>query len=917
MNACLVDDEASRGLVYHCHSMGTPTTSNELREAFINFFAEFGHEIRPSASLIPTDPTLMLNNAGMVPFKRYFLGEEKAPWDRAVTSQKCVRTIDIDIIGTTDRHLSFFEMLGNFSFGDYFKLDAARFAHRFLTKTLGLDPERLWYTVHESDDEAEAIWLSDIGIPQDRVQRGGRDNFWQMGVAGPCGPSSEIFYDRGPPYGADGGPLRPNGKPNEEGEDRFVEIWNLVFMQNIQDVPYHVVGDLPNKSIDTGMGLERLAMVIQGVENVFMTDLLKPAIERAALLTNTSYGNDEKVDIALRIMGDHARTAATLISDGVVPSNEGRGYVLRRLIRRAVRHAWSLGSQEQVMAEMAEAAVAILEGGYPELRGNLDFIKTMLDREERQFRRTLASGERELEAALIDVDASIGPAAVVGSVTIHEARVIPGSIAFRLHDTFGFPIEVTKEIAAERGYAVDEAGFELAMSEQKERARSHWKGAETASKEEAYRRILDVVGATEFLGYDQDQSTSRVLAVVQAGEQIDRAEEGQNVEIFLDNTVFYAESGGQVGDIGRVKTPTGLVTINDTQHAVQGLFGHRGTVTSGSIQVGQDAALSIDSMRRDRIRKSHTGTHILHWALREVLGKHVKQAGSLVEDGRLRFDFSHFEGMTGEEFRAVELLTNERVIANQQVGTEVMGQDEARDRGAVAFFGDKYGDRVRVVSIGGYSVEFCGGTHTAGTGAVGPAVVLSEASIGSNQRRLEVLVGDAAYSHLVEIRTNLSEASRLLKVVPSEVPERIASMMERVKVLEGELSAVRDASRGADAKELAAQATVAGDHRFVIAHRDNLRPDEMRRLALEIRSHLSSGVAVVGGVTGGKGAVVVAVSPHLTESVNAGEVAGAAARAVGGGGGRDPELAQAGGPNGAAIEEALEIAREAVANGLA
>jgi alanyl-tRNA synthetase len=880
-------------------SMGTPTTSNELREAFIGFFAEFGHEIRPSASLIPTDPTLMLNNAGMVPFKPYFLGEEKAPWDRAVTSQKCVRTIDIDIIGTTDRHLSFFEMLGNFSFGDYFKLDAARFAHRFLTKTLGLDPERLWYTVHESDDEAEDIWLSDIGIPKARVQRGGRVNFWQMGVAGPCGPSSEIFYDRGPQYGVDGGPLGPDGEPIEAGEDRFVEIWNLVFMQNIQDIPYHVVGDLPNKSIDTGMGLERLAMVVQGVENVFMTDLLKPAIEKAASLTDTVYGIDEKVDVALRILGDHARTAASLISDGVVPSNEGRGYVLRRLIRRAVRHAWSLGSQEQVMAEMADAAVTILEGGYPELRDNLDFIKTMLDREERQFRRTLASGQNALEAALDEVDS-----------------VIPGSVAFRLHDTFGFPIEVTKEIADERGYSVDEAGFQSAMTEQKERARSHWKGAETASKEEAYRRILDVIGGTEFLGYDQDQSTSRVLAVVQDGEQIDRAQEGQDIEIFLDSTVFYAESGGQVGDIGRVETPTGVVVINDTQHAVQGLFGHRGTVTSGFIQVGQDAEISIDSMRRDRIRKSHTGTHILHWALREVLGKHVKQAGSLVEDGRLRFDFSHFEGMTGEEFRAVELLTNERIIANQQVGTEVMGQDEARDRGAVAFFGDKYGDRVRVVSIGGYSVEFCGGTHTTGTGAVGPAIVLSEASIGSNQRRLEVLVGDAAYTHLVNIRSDLSEASRLLNVVPSEVPERIASMMGRAKVLEAELSAVRDAQRGADAKELATQATVVGDHSFVVAHRDNLRPDEMRRLALEIRSHFSSGVVVVGGATAGKGAVVVAVSPHLTGKVNAGEVAGAAARAVGGGGGRDPELAQAGGPNGAAIEEALEIAREAVAHAL-
>ena len=879
--------------------MSTPTTSNELRTAFIEFFAAYAHVIRPSASLIPTDPTLMLNNAGMVPFKPYFLGEEAAPWDRAVTSQKCVRTIDIDLIGTTDRHLSFFEMLGNFSFGDYFKSQAAQFAHTFLLDVIGLDPERLWYTVHESDDEAEAIWIDEVGIAPERVQRGGRDNFWQMGVAGPCGPSSEIFYDRGAQYGEDGGPLLADGESNPNAEDRFVEIWNLVFMQNIQDVPYHVVGDLPSKSIDTGMGLERLAMVVQGVENVFLTDLLRPAIDRAAQLTGVSYGIDDGVDVSLRIMGDHARTAASLVSDGVVPSNEGRGYVLRRLIRRAVRHAWSLGNQDLVMADMAEAAVLILEGGYPEMRDNLSFIKTMLSREEQQFRRTLAAGQKALDEALLDVEGEI-----------------PGAVAFRLHDTFGFPIEVTEEIALEKGYSVDLEGFAAAMAEQKARARSHWKGAETASKEEAYRRILDVIGGTEFKGYESEQSEARILAVVQDGDQIDRAEVGQEVEIFLDNTVFYAEAGGQIGDIGQIRTEGGVVEVRDTQHAVQGLYGHRGVVTSGAISVGQDATLSIDSMRRDRIRKSHTGTHILHWALREVLGKHVKQAGSLVEDGRLRFDFSHFEGLTNEEFAAVESLTNQRIIANQQVGTQVMGQDEAREQGAVAFFGDKYGDRVRVVSIGGYSVEFCGGTHTSSAGAVGPAVMLHESSIGSNQRRLEVLVGDSAYEHLSNVRSDLSETARLLKVVPEEVPDRVAAMLDRSKVLESELSKVRDAQRGAEARQLAEDAVAVGDHALVVARRDGMRPDEMRRLALEIRGHLASGVVVVGGEVATKGAVVVAVSPHLVGTVNAGEVAGAAARAVGGGGGRDPELAQAGGPNGSQISTALDIARETVGEAL-
>jgi alanyl-tRNA synthetase len=867
--------------------------ADQLRRAFVDFFVARDHTYRPSASLIPTDPTLLLNNAGMVPFKPFFLGEEAAPFRRAVSVQKCVRTIDIDIIGTTDRHLSFFEMLGNFSFGDYFKQGAIALAHEFVTDVVGIPVERLWYTVHESDDEAADIWTDEIGVPADRVQRGGTDNFWQMGVPGPCGPSSEIFVDRGPEHGHDGGPIGG-------GEDRFVEIWNLVFMQYVQDEPYHVVGDLPTRNIDTGMGLERLAMVMQGAASNFDTDLIRPILGVAEQVTGRGYGGVD--DAALRMIADHARTTTMLIGDGVLPSNEGRGYVLRRIMRRAVSGARQLGATGPVMPALVEETIRVLGPAYEDLAHGKDFVLEVAGREEERFARTLESGLRELDAELADLG---------------TGDSLDGEAAFRLHDTFGFPIELTTEIAAGRGVSVDKAGFDEAMSAQRTRARAAWKGGETAAREDAYRRILDLVGPTDFLGYDHDLATGRVLSMLADGEAIEVAEKGREVEVFLDRTPFYAESGGQVGDVGTITTATGTIAVTDTQHAVQGLHGHRGVVASGTVLVGQDVEATIDSPRRDRIRKAHTGTHVLYASLRQVVGDHVRQAGSLNEAGRLRFDFSHHRGLDRETIDEVERLSNERVIANTPVTTQVLPKDQALQTGAVAFFGDKYGEIVRVVSVGGYSKEFCGGTHVDSAGAVGPLVLVGESSIGANTRRLEAVVGDVGYQRISDLRSSLGRAAALLRTSEDEVPDRVEALLERTRSLETELGSVRDAQRGALATELVESAGDVGDHRVVVARRD-LRPDELRVLALAVASRIGSGVVALAARNDGKGALVVVVSDDLvSRGVDAGAIAGVAAKEVGGGGSRDPRLAQAGGPNGDGVDRALEVAREAIARSIA
>ncbi|MEX1287906.1 MAG: alanine--tRNA ligase, partial [Acidimicrobiia bacterium] len=753
--------------------------------------------------------------------------------------------------------------------------------------------ERLWYTVHETDDEAAEIWTDVIGVPTDRVQRGGKDNFWQMGVPGPCGPASEIFVDRGPEHGPDGGPIGG-------GEDRFVEIWNLVFMQNIQDEPYNVVGDLPSKNIDTGMGLERLAMVLQDAGSNFETDLIRPIIGVAEQLTGTAYGGED--DTRLRIIGDHARTTAMLIGDHVMPSNEGRGYVLRRIMRRAIRAAHQLGAEDLVMPALIDETVAVLGEAYEDLAAAKDHVIEVATREEERFLRTLGQGERELEVALEGLSGG---------------DTLSGDAAFTLHDTYGFPIELTTEIALERGVTVDLDGFEASMDAQRERARAAWKGGETAAREDAYRRILDVTGLTDFVGYDAELATGQVLAILADGEQVDAAERGREVEVFLDVSPFYAEAGGQVGDVGTITTPTGTIRVTDTQHAVQGLHGHRGVVTRGSVAVGQEAEAAIDSPRRDEIRKAHTGTHILYAALRDVVGDHVRQAGSLNEASRLRFDFSHHQGVDTETLGEVERIANEHVVANLPVHTDVMPKEEALESGAVAFFGDKYGEIVRVVSVGAYSKEFCGGTHVDTSGAVGPLVVTGESSIGANTRRVEALVGEAGYDRFAALRGSLSRAAALLRAPEEEVPARIEALIERTKGLETELATLRDAQRGETATALLDQAETVGEHALLIA-REDLPPNELRNLALELIARLGSGVVVLGAMNGPKGALVAVVSDDLVdEGVSAGEIAGLAAREVGGGGSRDPRLAQAGGPDGSGIDRAIDVAREAAGRAIA
>ncbi len=866
----------------------TQWTSGKIKEAFVDFFVERDHEPRTSASLIPSDPTLLLTNAGMVPFKPYFLGQETPPWKRAVSVQKCVRTIDIDIIGTTSRHLSFFEMLGNFSFGDYFKEKAIPWSYELCTEVLGLDPERLWYTVYETDDEAAEIWVESVGVPADRVQRGGKDNFWQMGVPGPCGPSSEIFWDRGPEYGHDGGPIGG-------GEERFVEIWNLVFMQNLQDEPYHVTGDLPAKSIDTGMGLDRVAAVLQGVESVFGIDTTSHVLAAGERETGLRYGESERGDTSLRILADHGRTVTFLVGDGVVPSNDGRGHILRRVLRRAVRHAWQQGGKGLVMPALVEATIEVMGDDYAALVQKASHIVEVVTREEERFRRTLESGHQLLDTELAD------------------NPMLSGATAFRLHDTYGFPIELTSEIAAERGVEVDLEGFEAEMATQRQRARAAWRGGDTAGAEMEYRVLIDTFGLTDFRGYEEERTTGRVLALLVDGEPADRAGEGATVEVFLDRTPFYGESGGQVGDTGVIETDTGIVVVGDTKHAVQGLHGHRGTVQRGFIAAGQDATAVIDSPRREAIRKSHTGTHVLHWALRDVLGDHANQAGSLVDAGRIRFDFSHSSQVASPELAQVELEINERLIANHRVSTVVASKDEAKEMGAIAFFGDKYGEVVRVVKIGNFSTEFCGGTHTSASAQVGPLVLVGESSIGSNLRRVEALTGMAAYVHLAGVRADLHRAGLLLKTGnSSEVPQRLEALLERMAGLEEQLDSIRDQRRGSLAEDLVRGVEEVGGASLLVTFAGELEPNGLRQLALGLRERIvGPSVVAVGSTSGGKGALVgVATTDLIAKGISAGELLAAGSAALGGGGSRDPELAQAGGPDGSRVEAALEAIRE-------
>ena len=869
--------------------------TNSIRRIFIDFFAERDHLVTPSASLIPIDPTLLLTNAGMVPFKPYLLGEEKPAHPRAVSIQKVARTVDIDIVGTTARHLTFFEMMGNFSFGDYFKEKAIPWAYELATAGYGLDPDRLWYTVHITDDEAAEIWIDGVGVPAERVQRLDKDNFWQMGVPGPCGPSSELFYDKGPEHGVDGGPA--------VDDERFMEFFNLVFMQHVQDRPYHVVGDLPAKNIDTGLGLERMASLLQGTNNIFLTDAIRPVVAAAEAITGLTLGADERSDISLRLMGDHGRTITFLIGDKVVPSNEGRGYVLRRLLRRTVRHAYLYGAEDLVVPRLVAATTEVMAEAYPELKAQEDYIVEVVSREEHAFRKTLASG-----VALLDDQLA----------TVEPGSTLAGETAFRLHDTFGFPVDVTAEILQERGFRLDRGGFDRAMEQQRQRSKLAYKGGDVAAAHDVYRKLLRGLDATEFTGYTAEGGQGRIVAILRQGDAVKSAELGEQVEVFLDTSPFYAESGGQVGDSGIIRTSTGTVRVLDTQFAVAGVRSHRGEVVDGSIQADQDVDARIDSGRREMIRKNHTGTHMLHWGLRQVLGDHANQAGSLVEADRLRFDFSHFSGVAPEELRAVEKLVNERIVENSSVTTIETTKEEAEAMGALAFFGDKYGDEVRVVKTGDYSTEFCGGTHVRTTGQVGPLILVTEGSVAANTRRVEAVTGITAYDHMLDLRRQIEDAESELRAQPGQLVTAAHSAAQRLRDQESRLEQFESQARGGLAEQLLGGADTVGEHKLVAATAPGLAAEELRALAFQVRDKLGSGVGIIGSTAGGKGAIIAFVSGDLvTAGLSAGEIAGAGARVLGGGGSRDPELAQAGGPNGAEIEAAVTEATAAAQEALA
>ena len=836
----------------------------------------------PSASLIPHDPTILFTVAGMVPFKPYFVGDEVAPWSRATSVQKCVRAggkhNDLDDIGRTNRHFSFFEMLGNFSFGDYFKSEAIAWAWEFVTGVLGLDPERLWVTIHVSDDEAEAIWRDDIGLPATRIQRLEDDNFWRMADTGPCGPSSEIFWDLGAAFGAGGGPAQ--GDP-----DRFIEIWNLVFMQYDQRADGQV--PLPKPSIDTGAGLERMLMALQGVASIFAIDVFRPLVEAAEGITGVRYGADSEGDVSLRILAEHARTMTFLVADGVVPSNEERGYVLRRIIRRAVRHAYLLGCAEAVTPTLVDATVAVMGGAYPEIVKAHDLVRRTVGREEERFRQTL---ERGLE--LLD--------------ELVQRGDVGGEDAFFLHDTLGFPIDLTREIAGERGRMVDLDGFVERMAAQRARALEAHKaaGSGAGAPVAVYRELLEEIGPVDFTGRQEyETSGAKIRGLIEGGERVARCDVGA-VEVVLDRTPFYAESGGQVGDTGTMVTADGAVLrVLDTQYGLPEVTVHHCEIERGVVVDGDEVTAKIDGPRRDAIRRNHTATHLLHWALREVLGSHVQQAGSLVSPDRLRFDFSHFEAVSPDELEQIEALANTEVITDAPVRHYETTKDHAEGLGAIAFFGDKYGDLVRVLEAGEHSLELCGGTHVHALGFIGPIKIVSEGSVGANLRRIEAFTGAGALAFIGEEERALRDAAEMLKVAPADVGERIGRLLAEAKALRAELDVEHARQAVAEAGTFAATAQDG----VVIARRDGLTNDGLRRLALATRDALGSGIVGFVGVTpdGAKAVVAVAVSKDFVGAgVTAGALAADAARALGGGTGKQPDVAVGGGPNAGAVDEA-------------
>jgi len=869
--------------------------SAEIRSRWLRFFESdnrqgLTHTVVPSASLIADDPNLLLVNAGMVPFKPYFLGEVTPPYQRATSVQKCVRTLDIDEVGKTTRHASFFQMCGNFSFGDYFKEGAIALAWELLTRPIadggyGFPEEKLWVTVYLDDDEAADIWHTKIGVPKERIQRRDMaDNFWSMGVPGPCGPCSEIYYDRGPAYGAEGGPIAD--------ENRYLEIWNLVFMQNERGAGggkdgYPILGELPAKSIDTGLGLERTAALLQGVENIYEIDTTIRILNRASELTGVKYGSSEKSDVSLRVIADHARTSAMLIGDGVTPGNEGRGYVLRRMMRRTIRNMRLLGSMDPIMSELTVAAIGAMGPQYPELVADQNRILAVSVSEEESFLQTLKSGTQIFDLASASLKKS-------------KSAVLPGEEVFKLHDTYGFPFDLTLEMAREEGLSVDEDGFRRLMKEQKDRAKADAKAKKSGHTDvSVYRAIADKSGKTEFLGYTHQSSESAITGIVVDGIGVASASEGEDVEIVLNRTPFYAEGGGQLADGGRITLSNGaIVEIDDVQSPVPGVSVHRGRVINGSIEVGKDALAEIDNERRNAISRAHTATHMVHKAFREILGETATQAGSENSPGRFRFDFPATGSVPASVLNDVESRVNTLLLDNLEVTAESMSQAKAKELGAMALFGEKYGDVVRVVSVGDWARELCGGTHVSRSGQLGVVKLLSESSIGAGVRRVEALVGVDAYKFLAREHILLNSLTELIKGARTEeLPERISDLLNKMKEIEKELASVRSAQALAQVGDLAKSASVINGISYISSvMADGVSGDDLRKIAIDLRSTNAKSVVALISSNDGKPVLVVATSDGARDAgVKAGALVKIGSMILGGGGGGKDDFAQGGG----------------------
>ncbi|MFE6161763.1 alanine--tRNA ligase [Streptomyces sp. NPDC056486] len=884
--------------------------SAEIRRRWLSFFEERGHTVVPSASLIADDPTLLLVPAGMVPFKPYFLGEVKPPFSRATSVQKCVRTPDIEEVGKTTRHGTFFQMCGNFSFGDYFKEGAITYAWELLTSSVadggfGLDPERLWVTVYLDDDEAETIWREKVGVPAERIQRlGKKDNYWSMGVPGPCGPCSEINYDRGPEFGVEGGPA--------VNDERYVEIWNLVFMQyergeGTSKEDFEILGDLPSQNIDTGLGLERLAMILQGVQNMYETDTLRVVMDKATELTGVRYGAEQGSDVSLRVVADHMRTSVMLIGDGVTPGNEGRGYVLRRIMRRAIRNMRLMGATGPVALELVDTVIESMGEQYPELRTDRKRIETVALAEEAAFLKALKGGTNILDTAVTETKTAGG-------------KVLSGDKAFLLHDTWGFPIDLTLEMAAEQGLSVDEDGFRRLMKEQRERAKADAQAKKTGHADlHAYREIADSSGATDFTGYTLTENEAVIVGLLVNGASSPAAREGDEVEVVLDRTPFYAEGGGQIADSGRIRLDNGaVVEIRDVQKPVPGVHVHKGVVQVGEITVGDQVWASIDVHRRRAIARAHSATHLTHQALRDALGPTAAQAGSENQPGRFRFDFGSPSAVPTAVMTDVEQKINEVLAHELDVQAEVMSIDEAKKQGAIAEFGEKYGERVRVVTIGDFSKELCGGTHVHNTAQLGLVKLLGESSIGSGVRRIEALVGVDAYNFLAKEHTVVAQLQELVKGRSEELPDKVSAMLGKLKDAEKEIEKFRAEKVLAAAAGLVDQAKDVRGVALVTGQvPDGTGADDLRKLVLDVRHRIPGdrpAVVALFTTANGRPLTVIATNEAARErGLKAGDLVRTAAKTLGGGGGGKPDVAQGGGQNAAAIGDAMAAVERLVA----